>query len=102
VYISSEIILGGFPLANKHAGEKAIRQSARRRVRNRVIRATARTQVKKAVNTVASKDANSEKEIRAAVSALDSAAQKGIIKKNNAARRKSRLMKKLNQAKAAA
>ena len=101
MYIGAEIILGGFPLANKHAAEKAIRQSARRRVRNRVIRATARTQVKKANASTASKDANSEKEIRAAVSALDSAAQKGIIKKNNAARRKSRLMKKLNQAQAA-
>jgi small subunit ribosomal protein S20 len=37
---------------------------------------------------------------RQATSALDRAAQKGVIHKNNAARRKSRLMKRLNQAKA--
>jgi len=36
--------------------------------------------------------------VRAAASALDKAAEKGIIHKNNAARRKSRLMRQLNQA----
>lgn len=41
-----------------------------------------------------------EGEVIAAISSLDKAAGKGIIHPNNAARRKSRLMKKLNQAKA--
>ena len=36
--------------------------------------------------------------VKTAVASLDSAAEKGIIHKNNAARRKSRLMKKLNTA----
>ncbi|MBI5034312.1 MAG: 30S ribosomal protein S20 [Chloroflexi bacterium] len=89
-------------MANKHAAEKAIRQSARHQVRNRVIRATARTQVKNANKLVAEGNStDAEQSVKAAISALDKAAQKGIIKKNNAARRKSRLVKKLNKAKAA-
>jgi small subunit ribosomal protein S20 len=41
-------------------------------------------------------DTASEAEVREAIRTLDKAAVKGIIHKNNAARRKSRLMKKLN------
>ncbi len=89
-------------MANTHAAEKAIRQNARRRVRNRVVRATARTEVKNATSVIAAGDvAASEKATLEAISALDQAAQKGVIKKNNAARRKSRLMKKLNALRAA-
>jgi len=88
-------------LANKHAAEKAIRQSARRRVRNRSIRVATRTEVKEANKALASHSTESEQEVKQAIQALDKAAGKGIIKKNNAARRKSRLMKKLNQAKTA-
>jgi small subunit ribosomal protein S20 len=40
--------------------------------------------------------------VRVAASALDKAAEKGIIHKNNAARRKSRLMRQLNQIERAA
>jgi small subunit ribosomal protein S20 len=85
------------PLANTHAAEKADRQNARRRVRNRIIRAGARTQVKTATAVIVEGNvADAETATLKALSALDKAAQKGIIKKNNASRRKSRLMKKLN------
>lgn len=90
-------------MANKHAAEKAIRVSLRRRTRNRIIRSAARTQVRHAVATVAEGDATAGGQaVREAVRSLDKAAGKGIIKKNNASRRKARLMKKLNQARAAA
>ena len=89
-------------MANIHSAEKAMRQNARRRVRNRVARARARTQVKQAnVLIAASNSAEAEKATLEAIRALDQAAEKGIIKKNNAARRKSRLMKKLNAFRAA-
>jgi small subunit ribosomal protein S20 len=89
-------------LANKHAAEKAIRQSARRRIRNRSIRVSTRTEVKDANKQLATGNtAESEKAVKEAIQALDKAAGKGVIKKNNAARRKARLMKKLNQAKTA-
>jgi small subunit ribosomal protein S20 len=85
--------------AKKHAGLKAKRQSIRRRARNRVVRLTARTEIKDAhVLLATGKTAEGEQAVRQAVRALDLAAQKGVIKKNNAARRKARLMKKLNQA----
>ncbi len=89
-------------MANTHSALKAIRQSARRRVRNRVIRTTTRTDIKNANSLIAAGDtAAAEKATLEALSALDKTAQKGIIKRNNAARRKSRLMKKLNQLRAA-
>ncbi len=89
-------------MANTHAAEKAIRQSARRRVRNRVVRTTTRTEVKNAQALIAASDtAAAEKATVEAISALDNAAKRGVIKRNNAARRKSRLMKKLNQLRAA-
>ena len=85
----------------KHSGIKAMRQSARRQTRNRVTRMTARTKVKDAnLNIADGKQDEAQKALKLAVRALDKAAAKGVIKKNNAARRKSRLMKKLNQAKA--
>ncbi len=90
-------------MANKHAAEKAMRVSLRRRTRNRIVRSTARTQVRQAAATVAEGDAAAgEHAVREAIRSLDKAASKGIIKKNNASRRKARLMKKLNQARAAA
>ncbi len=89
-------------MANIRSAEKAMRQSAKRRVRNRVIRASTRTQVKQANEVIAASNvADAEKATIAAIRALDKAAEKGIIKKNNAARRKSRLMKKLNALRAA-
>lgn len=86
----------------KHAGLKAMRQSIKHRTRNRIVRMTARTEVKDAGTLLAAgKLDEGEQAVKQAIRALDRAAQKGVIKKNNAARRKARLMKKLNQAKAA-
>jgi small subunit ribosomal protein S20 len=89
-------------LANIHSAQKAMRQSEKRRVRNRVVRASTRTQVKQANEMMAGNNAaDAEKATIAAIRALDKAAEKGVIKKNNAARRKSRLMKKLTALRAA-
>ncbi|MCX7839324.1 MAG: 30S ribosomal protein S20 [Anaerolineae bacterium] len=87
--------------ARKRSGLKAKRQNVRRRARNRVVRMTARTEIKQANTLIAAGQlAEAEVAVRQAIRALDKAAEKGVIKKNNAARRKSRLMKKFNQAKA--
>ena len=84
-------------MANTQSAEKADRQNSRRRTRNRTIRVSARTQVKNANSIIVDGNVeDAEKAAVSAISALDKAAQKGIIKKNNASRRKSRLMKKLN------
>jgi small subunit ribosomal protein S20 len=82
-------------LANTKSALKEIRKIGRRRQRNRLVRAAARTMVKNASRAIQSGDADAPQTLEQAISALDKAAQKGIIHKNAAARRKSRLMKKL-------
>jgi small subunit ribosomal protein S20 len=87
-------------VANHKSALKRIRSSEKRRQRNRVTRGTARSAVKRARVSLGGKDmAAAEVAVGGAVSALDKAAAKGVIHKNNAARRKSRLMRQLNQAK---
>lgn len=86
-------------MANIRSAIKRIRSSERRRKVNQIHRAEARTFVKKTRRQLdAGRLSEAEATIQEAISALDKAAQKGVIHKNNAARRKSRLMKQLNQA----
>jgi small subunit ribosomal protein S20 len=84
-------------LANIKSQIKRNKQNEKRRLRNRVYVGSARTFVKKA--RAALSGGTQEEAVQAtqeAISALDKAAEKGVIHKNNAARRKSRLMKHLN------
>jgi len=86
-------------LANLQSSIKRIRSSQRRHERNRVFRGKARTAVKKARHLLEAGQIEEAKvAVQAAIVSLDKAAEKGIIHKNNAARRKSRLMRQLNQA----
>lgn len=83
-------------MANIKSAIKRNKQNEKRRVRNRIYRGTARTFIAKARTAINEKDAETAKAATLlAISALDKAAQKGVIHLNNAARRKSRLMKKL-------
>ncbi len=83
-------------MANIKSQIKRNRQNEKRRVNNRVDRGRARTFISKARVALAGGDkAESAEAIQVAISSLDKAAQKGVIHKNNAARRKSRLMKRL-------
>jgi small subunit ribosomal protein S20 len=85
-------------LANSKSAEKRIRVAERRRDRNRPFRSAARTFVKKAELAIRDGDAEAAKAaVGSAVSMLDRVAGKGVIHKNNAARRKSRLMAKFNR-----
>ena len=90
---------GSIALANTQTAIKEIRRSARRRKINQVRRSRARTYVKRTQLLIANGQLEeAEVMARQAVSALDRAAQRGVIHKNNAARRKSRLLKHLRQA----
>lgn len=82
-------------MANTQSAKKRIRSNARKHERNTVYRSRVKTMVKKAEMSIFSGTPD-EEAVREAISTLDKAAVKGIIHKNNAARRKSRLMKKLN------
>jgi len=83
-------------LANTASAKKRIRQNAKRHIRNRIYSSQARTYVKRARVALETNDAESAIDaVRQAVSKLDRAASKGVIHRKNAARRKSRLMKRL-------
>ena len=81
------------------SAKKQVRVTERRRLRNRSIRSLVKTNITKAERLIFSGELESARAaVVAAISSLDKAAEKGIIHPNNAARRKSRLMKKLNEA----
>lgn len=81
------------------SAEKAHRQSLARHLRNRAVKSATKTAVKKANAAILSHDINAAREAtRAAIIALDKAAQKGVLHANNAARHKSRLLIKYNAA----
>lgn len=85
-------------MANIKSQIKRNRQNEKRRLRNRVVRGSTRTLISKA--RTALEGTNQETAASTtllAIKALDKAAEKGVIHRNSAARRKSRLMKKLNQ-----
>lgn len=89
-------------MANTKSAQKRIRSDERKRVRNLKVRSRVKTFLKKAEASIgASEQALTIEAIRQACSELDKAASKGVIHKNNAARRKSRLMAKFNKANAA-
>jgi small subunit ribosomal protein S20 len=83
-------------LANIKSALKRNKQNEKRRLRNRIFRGRARVFVKEARASLEAEDLATAREATLkAVSALDKAAEKGVLHRNNAARRKSRLMKKL-------
>jgi small subunit ribosomal protein S20 len=89
-------------LANTKSAKKRIRQNSRRRVRNAQIRTRTRSSVRSARQAVDGSDRNAgESAVKSAIQELDRAASKGVIHRNNAARRKSRLQKHLAKAKIA-
>jgi len=88
-------------MPNNPSAEKRMRQEQKRRLHNRSVKSIVKTQItraRQAINSDTSDEA-AEEAVRAAVSELDRAAKKGVIHRNNAARRKSRLMKQLNATK---
>lgn len=78
---------------------KRVRQALRRRSVNRSTRSEAKTLVQTASEIALGRaEGNGPEAVAAAIGALDKAAEKGVIHPNNAARRKSRLMAKVNAA----
>ena len=83
-------------MANIKSQIKRNRQNEKRRLRNRVYRGATRVALRDARAAIDSGDATASREaVLLAISRLDKAAEKGVIHKNNAARRKGRLMKRL-------
>jgi small subunit ribosomal protein S20 len=88
-------------VANTKSAKKSVRVHARQQARNISVRTGVKGVLKKALAGIAE---NSEKKVelvRLASISIDKAASKGVFHKNKAARKKSRLAKKLNKAGAA-
>ncbi len=83
-------------MANIKSQKKRNITNAKRHERNKSVKAEVKTRTKRVEATLGTDD-NAEA-VRAAVKRIDTAASKGIIHKNTAARKKSRLMKKVNAA----
>ena len=82
-------------MANIKSQIKRNRQNEKRRINNRNVRGAARTAVNQARAAFDEGVPETKEAVLKAISAIDKAAEKGVINKNNAARRKGRLMKKL-------
>ena len=84
-------------MANTKSAMKDLRQSERRRQRNRTVRSRVRTSVK-AARTAITEKTDAAASVREAIRTLDKAVTKGVIHRNTAARRKSALAHALSSA----
>lgn len=82
------------------SAEKRARQEKKRRAGNISIKSNAKTSVKAVLKAVDEKSPNAAEILKSAESTLDKAAAKGVIHKNTASRKISRLAKKVNSLKA--
>lgn len=82
-------------MANIKSQIKRNRQNDKKRLHNRVFRGAARTAITAARTAMNDNEPESKESVLNAISALDKAAEKGVIHRNNASRRKGRLMKRL-------
>ena len=82
-------------MANIKSQIKRNKQNEKRRLRNKAVRSELKTRTKVATTAAAEGAENQEELAREALKRLDRAASKGVIHKNQAARRKSRLTKQL-------
>jgi small subunit ribosomal protein S20 len=87
-------------VANIRSQIKRNRQTIKRQARNKAVRSELRTRTKKANAAIAEDVTSADEEIRLAVKRIDKAGAKGVIHKNQAANRKSRLMKRAAKASA--
>ena len=83
-------------MPNKPAAKKALRQSEKKMVRNLNVKNNIRFLLRKTKKHIKlNEPAETTQTVAQAIKAIDKAAQKGILKKNTAARKKSRIMKRL-------
>ena len=81
-------------MANIKSQIKRNRQNERRRLRNKAVRSEMRTRTKRALSAAESAEDGAGDMLRAAIRRIDTAAARGVIHKNQAANRKSRLMRR--------
>ena len=85
-------------MPNIKSAKKRVAVSAANSERNKAARSALKTAIKKAGAAIDAKAENANEAVKCAVASIDKAAGKGLLHKNNAARKKSALVKKLNKA----
>ncbi len=88
-------------MANIKSQIKRNRQNEKRRLSNRKVRSEVNTRTKAALAAAEHGDENADEALRLAVKRIDKAAAKGVLHRNTAARRKSRLVREVQQHRAA-
>ena len=89
-------------MANIKSQIKRNKQNEKRRVRNKAVRSELKTRTKVVTTAAEQGGENVEELTREALKNIDKAASKGVIHKNQAARRKSRLLKQISKLQATA
>ena len=84
-------------MANIKSQIKRNRQNEKRRLRNRTVRSEVNTRTKAALAAAEHDDEDADETLRLAVKRIDKAAAQGVIHKNTAARRKSRLVREIER-----
>lgn len=83
-------------MPNIKSAKKELRKSKKRSLKNKTVKENLKTILKKGRKSIEGKAGDAKDLLTQSIKALDKAAQKGIIKKNTAKRKKSRLQKKFN------
>ncbi len=86
-------------MPNKKSAEKELRKTVKRNAANKKVATKLKTLVKANLKQIKANDSKVKEDFSKTMQAIDKAAKKGIIKKNTANRKKSRLMKKVNSVK---
>jgi len=86
-------------MPNIKSAAKEYRKNIKRRAFNNNIEVRIKDLTKKSQKAIEAKDTKAEELVRQTMKALDKAAQKGVLKKNAADRKKSRLNLRLNKSK---
>jgi len=86
-------------MPNKKSAKKELRKNVKRKAVNQKQMAGLRKLVKENMKAIKGQNKKVKDDFRMTVQAIDKAAKKGLIKPNTAARKKSRLQKKINQVK---
>ncbi len=85
-------------MPNIKSAKKRVKVNNTKAERNKALNSALKTEIKKANAAIASNADNKQEQVKVAITAIDKAASKGLLHKNNAARKKSALATKLNKA----
>lgn len=85
-------------MPNIKSAKKRVKVIATKTERNKAMSSALKTEIKKAKAAIESNADNKQEQVKLAITAIDKAQSKGLLHKNNAARKKSALATKLNKA----